>query len=237
MTAVAVGLYRVVAGRDVSVDVRATDRDAALSMAWTFIRPTFADRRALRVVDLNAGRFPVRPGVVRFINGNDIRCYPRQRDVAPAPARPCAHVKLTHSEVVDAAAGWLRAFGCRLVFTEPPASVSRHSPDAVGWKIVNRGWDEPAAVECHHVECKVSRGDFRADSHKPSRRGGWSMGTHRWYLVPEGMVSPDETGAWGLLVIGSDGVQVLKRPEVRKRRPSEHPEVALLVKALRRVGA
>ncbi len=49
------------------------------------------------------------------------------------------------------------------------------------------------------VECKVSRADFLADMAKPHRYSG-GVGNWRYYVAPEGVISPDELLAkWGLV--------------------------------------
>lgn len=97
---------------------------------------------------------------------------------------------VTHAELVQIAAMWLKRKGCNVVLTERDAGGE--CPDAIGWQVVG--------FHSIVVECKVSRSDFAADAAKPWRQPGQGMGAERWYLVPAGLVD----GAilplrWGLL--------------------------------------
>ncbi|GBQ90079.1 hypothetical protein GCM10007866_16160 [Gluconobacter albidus] len=72
------------------------------------------------------------------------------------------------------------------------------SPDAIGYRVsdmINGG----STI----VECKVSRSDFLADRKKPHRQTG-GMGKWRYFMCPEGLISPDELpDKWGLLHVGA----------------------------------
>jgi hypothetical protein len=101
---------------------------------------------------------------------------------------------LTHAELVARAERWLRnTRRCGVVLCEP-AGAPKEQPDAIGW----RGTTFHVSIA---VECKVSRSDFLADARKPVRiRPGLGVGRLRYYLVPTGLVGPDEVPAgWGLL--------------------------------------
>ena len=98
---------------------------------------------------------------------------------------------MTHDELVERAARWLRVdCRCGLIATEP-ASTAEETPDAIGWRYGRTTL----------VECKTSRGDFRADATKPFRRdGARGMGDRRYYLTPPGLLRPEELPAgWGLV--------------------------------------
>jgi hypothetical protein len=96
------------------------------------------------------------------------------------------------------------------------------------------------------VECKASRSDFARDAKKHFRR--WpqnGMGTFRFYLCPEGLLSPsDLPERWGLLwikpngrisqIIGPKGNIWSGQTQFAFER-SMHAEYVLLVSALRRV--
>jgi hypothetical protein len=57
------------------------------------------------------------------------------------------------------------------------------------------------------LEAKVSRADFLADAKKPHRQPGKGLGRWRYYLCPEGLISPDELPlGWGLLYASERGV-------------------------------
>jgi len=53
------------------------------------------------------------------------------------------------------------------------------------------------------IECKVSRGDFLKDKHKPFRINQNSgMGDYRFYCAPKGLIKPEELPrGWGLIEI------------------------------------
>jgi hypothetical protein len=96
-----------------------------------------------------------------------------------------------HVELVERGCAWLYAHGCSVVLTDLP-SWTGEKPDCIGWH--NR-WSTL-------IEVKVSRADFFHDAEKPWRRDpkGRASGQRRFYLVPAGMVDPDEIPAgWGLL--------------------------------------
>jgi hypothetical protein len=100
---------------------------------------------------------------------------------------------VTHDELVERAARWLRLDRkCGLVATEP-ASTAAETPDAIGWRYGS------TTV----VECKASRGDFRADAAKPFRQDmSKGMGDRRYFMTPPGLVRPEELPAgWGLVEV------------------------------------
>lgn len=135
---------------------------------------------------------------------------------------------MTHASLVRKAVDWLRRYGCGVVLSEQ-ACISGEMPDAIGWKRA-----------CHSVlvECKVSRADFLADRTKPFRhRPETGVGCERWYLVPRGLVDPDELPAgWGLLEHHSQKIEVV-RPSRKNLRSDEgfRCEMNLLLASLRRV--
>lgn len=103
---------------------------------------------------------------------------------------------MTHAELVERAAKWLRGTRrCTVVLTERYVSGETiEIPDAIGW--TSRG----VSIL---VECKVSRADLCADQQKPCRRREpeLGMGSARYYLTPPGLVSPTDglRTHWGLL--------------------------------------
>lgn len=108
---------------------------------------------------------------------------------------------LTHSELVGIAKRWLRnTEKCSVVLSEM-ASSAGEEPDAIGWK--NR--------MSTLVECKCSRSDFFADVKKLARQSlpdtyCFGMGCFRYYMIPEGLVKPEEVPrGWGLLEVLFDG--------------------------------
>jgi hypothetical protein len=135
---------------------------------------------------------------------------------------------MTHAFLVHKAVYWLRRYGCGVVLSEQ-ACISGEMPDAIGWKRA-----------CHSVlvECKVSRADFLADRAKPFRHKPESgVGSERFYLVPRGLVVPDELLAgWGLLEYRNRRTEVI-RPSRKNLRSDEgfRCEMNLLLASLRRV--
>ena len=109
---------------------------------------------------------------------------------------------MTHALLVRNAVAWLRRYRCGVVLSEQ-ACISGEMPDAIGWKRA-----------CHSVlvECKISRADFLADRAKPFRqKPELGVGCERFYLVPRGLVSPDELPqGWGLLEIHNRCVEKLR---------------------------
>lgn len=93
--------------------------------------------------------------------------------------------------------------GCGVVFAEHTAGFEH--PDAMGWKYGT--WSIV-------VECKVSRADFFADRKKPTRAAYEKRpAAHCYYLVPTGLVSPNELpDGWGLLYVDGKRVRVMKAP-------------------------
>jgi len=126
------------------------------------------------------------------------------------------------------AVSWLRRYRCGVVLSEQ-ACASGEMPDAIGWK-----------KKCHSVvvECKVSRGDFLADSTKPWRRQPETgVGGERYYLAPHGMIRVDELpSGWGLLEVSGREIEKVK-PSAKNLRSTVgfQYEMNLLLASLRRV--
>jgi hypothetical protein len=130
----------------------------------------------------------------------------------------------SHWELCQRAVKWLRStVKCSTVFTEL-RSASDETPDAIGWKY----------GRSILVECKVRRSDFFQDAKKVSRRSPHlGMGQQRYFLVPEGLVQPDEVpDGWGLLY-ASGRIIIAKKP-VSFNQWNMRGEIALLTSALRR---
>lgn len=135
---------------------------------------------------------------------------------------------MTHAQLVERAISWLRSYRCGIVLSEQ-ACINGEIPDAIGWKRANHSV---------LVECKISRGDFLADRAKPFRadrdRG---LGCERYYLVPAGLIQPEELPAyWGLLEYRNRKIEMVK-PSVRNLRTAKGLgfEMNLLLASLRRV--
>jgi hypothetical protein len=136
--------------------------------------------------------------------------------------------RMTHAQLVTLAVRWLRSYRCGVVLSEQ-ACASGEMPDAIGWKRA-----------CHSVlvECKISRADFLADRDKPFRKKPQiGVGCERYYLVPKGLVRPEELPeAWGLLSVHNRRVEIIK-PSARDLRTATgfRYEMNLLLASLRRV--
>jgi hypothetical protein len=135
---------------------------------------------------------------------------------------------MTHAQLVQKAVAWLRRYRCGVVLSEQ-ACVSGEMPDAIGWK-----------KACHSVvvECKISRSDYLADRGKPSRqRPETGMGAERFYLLPAGLLRPEELLAgWGLLECDKGKVNLIRRSVKNFRSEAGfHYEMNLLLASLRRV--
>lgn len=113
---------------------------------------------------------------------------------------------MTHAELVQRAARWLRnSRRCGVVLTEFVSS-SPETPDAIGWTTAGR-WS-------YLVECKMSVSDFYSDSKKQGRtlRRLAGLGRERYYLTPKGVLTVERVQrnrpGWGLLEIVGRQVRV-----------------------------
>ena len=141
--------------------------------------------------------------------------------------------EIDHGYLVRLAAHWLRVEkNCHVVVTELRFSAACEIPDAIGFHY---------AGNSTLVECKSSRRDFQRDARKGCIH--FRMGRMRYYLVPQGLVAPDEVPApWGLLYATEGRVRLIKRAAPGwehgetddHRRASQRREIELLLAALRR---
>jgi hypothetical protein len=135
---------------------------------------------------------------------------------------------MTHAQLVQKAIAWLRLYRCGVVLSEQ-ACLSGEISDAIGWKRA-----------CHSVvvECKISRADFFADREKPFRqKQELGLGCERFYLIPAGMLRPEEMPiGWGLLELHNRKIKLL-RPSAKNLRTATgfRYEMNLLLASLRRV--
>lgn len=136
---------------------------------------------------------------------------------------------MTHAQLVDFAARWLRGTrGCALVATERNVPQCLESPDAIGWS--SRG-------ESILVECKTSLADFRADAEKIHRITTAGMGMERWFLAEPGVIPRDLLPpGWGLVEVKSERVCRVVQAPVRSELANEiaRLEQPLLVAITRR---
>ncbi len=133
--------------------------------------------------------------------------------------------KISHKKLVRLAAKWLAA-KFPIVVTEM-ATDAGEEPDAMG--IGSR--------ESTVVECKTSRGDFKADMKKRSRRhNSGGLGTHRYYLCQEGIVDRDDIPVgWGLLEVNKWGKLVTSLWPMLQER-NLRGEFLILMSVIRRIG-
>lgn len=132
---------------------------------------------------------------------------------------------MNHAELVQVAARWLRtAKRCSVVLTEP--GMLSEVPDAIGW-------GPPGSIV---VECKTSRADFLRDRKKPrqiegSRHAPWLLGDFRYYLAPQGLLSPSELGPGvGLLARQGRRTVVLVEAARRDRTPERLGDEVLILR-------
>lgn len=137
---------------------------------------------------------------------------------------------MTHADLVDRAVRWLRRVrGCGVVLREH-RSAWPETPDAIGWRY---GFSTL-------VECKVSRSDFFADRHKPSRLPGAERPAFQcFYLTPPDLVNvADLPDGWGLLWAHPRRIQVVReiKPATDDRTNVRH-ELDMLYSEVRRYHA
>ncbi len=111
----------------------------------------------------------------------------------------------THADLVKVAERWLyKTMGCGVVFTEL-VTMANEIPDAFGLR----------SDYTILVECKTSRSDYLADHKKWFRQIPENgMGDYRFYLCPEGLISPNELPSkWGLLYWDGKKVKKIKAPK------------------------
>ena len=133
---------------------------------------------------------------------------------------------MTHAELVQRAAAWLRGtWRCRVVITEMDGGGQ--IPDAIGW----------TGFASILVECKTSRTDFAADAKKSHHRRDRMMGNYRFYLTEAGLLAPEEIPPrWGLAEIR--GRRIMKIKQLACDGDADwQDERALLLSCLQRLGA
>jgi len=99
-------------------------------------------------------------------------------------------IDITHSYLVNAGAAWLKK-KVELVFCELVVGSVSEQPDVIGWSV--RG-------TCTVIECKASRSDYLSNKNKCFERGGYSVGSYRYFLVPKGIIKLEDLyPGYGLL--------------------------------------
>lgn len=117
---------------------------------------------------------------------------------------------MTHAELVERAARWLRnTRKCGVVLTEFH-SASVEIPDAIGWNASQA--HIPRSIL---VECKTSLSDFYSDGKKPGRKGRTAthgIGRERYYLAPPDILTAElvrrNRPKWGLLEAWPKSIRV-----------------------------
>ena len=100
-----------------------------------------------------------------------------------------AITSMTHADLVQIGAQWLRRCGFGVVETEIATTGTQERADVIGFR------STCSAV----IEAKCSRPDFFADARKPFRASG-GLGVYRFYLCRSGLIEPgDLPKGWGLL--------------------------------------
>jgi hypothetical protein len=131
---------------------------------------------------------------------------------------------MLHKELVARAVAWLNK-RCGVVLQEYNCR-GLETPDALGFK-------KDYTIL---IECKMSRPDFRRDGKKDGRSHGANhYGNRRFYLVPEGLIRPDEVpDGWGLLYAGSESITVVVRAPFHKELEIKVEENKILYSLARR---
>lgn len=132
---------------------------------------------------------------------------------------------------------------CPVVISE--IAGGREEPDVIGFKHCG---------ESLVIECKASRSDYLAEKKKPSRRGRGlpprfaplgnhslststvsGMGSRRYYLTPENLITADELPqGWGLLELMRGRTIGLRRASALFEKDAQ-AEINLLISTLRRM--
>lgn len=118
--------------------------------------------------------------------------------------------KLTHGQCINISSNWLAnqkdrsiPWGCKIILREPSGYLVMTGdslPDVLGI------WDDTAV----NIECKVSRSDFLADSHK---KHSHPIGNYKIYACPYNMILEDEIPqGWGLLYVNGRGGKLIVKP-------------------------
>ena len=149
---------------------------------------------------------------------------------------------MTHDDLVKRAGKWLLG-GARIPCSYSGGGFRKLSRAKVVFtEMVTAGSETPDAIGFYNsgglsvlVECKVSRGDFRADAKKLFRHHPYmGMGDYRYFMTPPGLVKVEELPQhWGLLECHPRSVavsQLAERQEKAVRR-----EVNVLWSAVRRL--
>lgn len=91
--------------------------------------------------------------------------------------------EMTHDEIADFAAAYIRKHGFPVSFSNLTSTNLREQPDVLGIDIVGTSF---------LGEVKVSRSDFLADKKKEFRTNGEGIGDFRAYITPKGLLKPQD---------------------------------------------
>lgn len=161
-------------------------------------------------------------------------------------------MKHTHKSLTEIAVKWLRrpeskgGPNCCVAVSEVKSGWNGEVPDAIGFRL--GGSLNGSFV----VEAKASRSDFLIDKNKPHRQDdSQALGRWRFFICPEGLISPDEIpDKWGLLYVTDRGyVKPVRTPyqttnlyereailDSMSYEPNLQREMWILIKLLDRVG-
>jgi hypothetical protein len=136
---------------------------------------------------------------------------------------------MDHEYLRQRAMRWLaKTKHCGVVLSEI-ATHAQEIPDAIGWY----------GGRSYLVECKISRGDFRANQFKSHVSGNYGVGDFKYFLVPAGLVSAEDLPqGWGLLYCDPERIRVICDSAFfsdRNETLALRNEITMLVSALRRV--
>ena len=140
-------------------------------------------------------------------------------------------MQYNHSDLILRARRWLETYSgkrgnyrCGFVLTEYK-SYAVEIPDAMGFR----------SDKSILIECKATRQDFFADKNKAHRHGLKRLGNVRFYLVPTGLVSKEETPkGWGLLYAHDKQITIEVEPLHHTEPEIKVAEYTMLYSLLRR---
>jgi len=141
-----------------------------------------------------------------------------------------------HKELIEIGYRWLlraKSRNCEPCYSsctialKEVGNVFKEEPDVIGFKY----WLSIL------IECKATRADFLSDRKKSFRvNPKEGMGQYRFYLINEGVATPEEMpDKWGLLCVSGRGIRILKDPEKFDEYNLVH-ERGLLAKIIKRIS-
>ena len=135
---------------------------------------------------------------------------------------------MTHAELVQRAARWLKGayLRCCFIVAEPQGHGFSEWPDAIGWD-----YKGASAV----VECKASISDFYADRRKKGR-SIFGMGDYRYYLTPPKLIDPERhkmPEGWGLAECHKRTIRIVREAPLRRHSCFKRAETAILIQQCR----